>query len=101
MRVLVSFICPLILLWSCQPDRAGPIGPDPVNEEAPAAKFVVTASVSPDPAYTDFTPFGTWKPFHVSANLPDLNILWVVVNPVDLANDRVLEIAPIAPQADY
>ncbi len=102
MRVpILAVVCALVsvLLWSCQPDRAGPTGP----ARPPAAKFVVSATVAPDPGATDFPPFGDWKPFHVSINLSDLNPVRVRVNPADLAPARVLEIATGSspPSYDY
>ncbi len=92
MRLILVWACmPVsLILSSCQPDRAGPTGPEAPLD--PAAKFVVWAAVVPDPGETDFSPFGEWKPFEVDVNLSDLSRLRVIANPSSLTSTRVLEI---------
>ena len=105
MRSLVVGVSLLVLvalsLSSCQPDRGSPTGPQAPLD--PAAKFVVSATITPAPGQTGFAPFGDWKSFHVSVNLSDLNPVRVRVNPRDLASTRVLEISNGAspPSYDY
>ena len=102
---ILGSVCSVCLaLSSCSREGPPPTGPvDPGPALSPAAKYVVSARITPDPAIHDFSPFGTWSTFQVSVNLADLDSLRVKVNPRDLASDRVLEIARGSrpPRSDY
>ena len=65
---------------------------DPVSAPSPAAKYVIDAWLVPSPANVDFKPDGTWYPFQVQSNLPDLDQLRIVINPTGLTADPVLTI---------